>query len=360
MATRRTIVALTALLLATSMLAASCGDPGGGGKAAALRATRRFASRYLRPDGRVATGGGGAATYSEGEGYAMLLEVASGDRGRFAQAWHWSEKHLMQPDGLLAWDWQAGRVVNADSASDADLDIATALVLAGRRWPGQGYRSAGIRYAAAILARETVQVGGQTWLVAGPWALTPPYYVDLSYFDPAAYAVLGRATGNPRWKALASSSVAALEEDTSGGTKLPSDWATLGSSGFATPAPPKGGSSVVYGYDAFRVLVRQADTCSTSRGTRLDARLLPLARGSGDGGGAYTQSGKVAEAGGPNPLYLVAIAGAAKAAGRTSLTHRYLEEATREAAAHPSYYLDAWVALGWWMLTTSRLAGCAA
>ncbi len=37
----------------------------------------------------------------------------------------------MQPDGTMAWRWQGGQVVDTSSASDADLDAARALVLAG-------------------------------------------------------------------------------------------------------------------------------------------------------------------------------------------------------------------------------------
>lgn len=396
MATRRAVVGLITLLVAAAAVAAFLIGTAGGGRsargagrndggrgaasptsgrsvsgatggsnsgatasaAAPVVATTDFFNRYVGSDGQVDTGDSGQSAYSEGQAYGMLLAVANHDEPVFAKVWNWSDTNLMQPDGLLAWDWQAGHVVNNEGASDADLDVATALVLAGGLWPGHGFRAAGIRYANAILAQETAKVGGQTWLVAGPWARTAPYYIDLSYFSPAAYRILGQATGNPEWSALESSSEAALSEDTFGGTKLPTDWATLGTSGFATPAPPKGGSGVVYGYDAFRVLVRQANVCGTTKGQKLDAKLLPLALRAGDGAGAYTQDGQPAEAGGPNPLYLVATAGAAKAAGKPALTQTYLDKAAAAARSTPGYYLDAWVALGRWMLTTDRLAGC--
>src|SRR5205823_12290093 len=110
----------------------------------------------------------GGDTVSEGQAYAMLVAAAIRDRTRFDRAWTWSRTHLRRRDGLMSWHWQAGHVTGADPAADADLDMARALVIAGRRFGDAAYRRAGSRMARALLAEETARVRGLPVLVAGP------------------------------------------------------------------------------------------------------------------------------------------------------------------------------------------------
>ena len=102
-------------------------------------------------------------------------------------------------DSLLAWRW--GRlpdgswgVLDANSATDGDLDYALALVLAHRLgWrapPGlPDYREEARRVQADILAKEVVALPeGDLLLTPGNWhEPQPPYLVNPSYFSPAAY-----------------------------------------------------------------------------------------------------------------------------------------------------------------------------
>jgi endo-1,4-beta-D-glucanase Y len=319
-----------------------------------------FLHRYVDADGRVVRIDQGGDTVSEGQAYALLLDVATDRRAQFATVWNWSKANLMQPDGLLAYHWQAGRVVDRDPASDADLDIARALVLAGSRWHDRTFGSEGRTYAQAILTNETMTLDGRLWLVAGPWARTSPYYLDPSYFDPGSFALLGSATHDPSWSRLAASSAVAVAEDTAGGTRLPSDWATVSTSGQVQSSAPPTGGATVYGYDAFRTLVRQTDACTSGPVRRLDAKLLPLAArtaSAADRADDYNPDGTPSETG-DNPLMLVAAAGAAAAAGDDRARDAYLDQAAGLEKSDGSYYFDAWVALGRYLLTTSILSGC--
>ena len=108
-------------------------------------------------------------------------------------------------DNLLAWRW--GRlpggswgVLDANSATDGDLDYALALVLAHRmgwRAPPNlpDYREEARRVLADILAKEVVALpGGDLLLTPGNWhELAPPYLVNPSYFSPAAYRLFAQA-----------------------------------------------------------------------------------------------------------------------------------------------------------------------
>jgi endoglucanase len=147
----------TAMVLVAVALAGCGGDEG-------------FLDRYVADDGRVVRHDQGGDTVSEGQAYAMLLAVAEDDERRFARVWEWTREHLRRPDGLLAWRWAGGRVVDDQPAADADLDAARALLLAGERFDEPSYSEQGRVLGDAVAEHETTQAADKTVLVAGPWA----------------------------------------------------------------------------------------------------------------------------------------------------------------------------------------------
>ncbi|HVX20961.1 MAG TPA: glycosyl hydrolase family 8 [Acidimicrobiales bacterium] len=322
-----------------------------------------FLHRYLAADGRVVRRDQGGDTVSEGQGYAMLLAVATGDRRAFARAWRWDRDHLQQGDGLFAYRWQAGRVTTAQPAADADLDTAWALLLAAARFHEPAYRTAGLRVAAAVLATETATVAGRLQLAAGPWAVaTPvaapvatPVAVDPSYLAPEAVAAVGRATGDHRWSALATDGTALLRR-----FRLPPDWVDLSGGAPRAVGTPTGRGRPVYGLDAQRSPVWLAASCDPADRAVAAADWPLLDHLSGHGAATrYTLSGhRLARA--VNPLGWVATASAAMAAGHRQAAVGLLGQADRQAARYHTYYGDAWVALGRVLLTTGWLSGCPA
>ena len=324
-----------------------------------------FLQRYVTAGGRVVRWDQGGDTVSEGQAYALLLAMATGERSRFASVWHWEQSRLQRPDGLFAYRWSAGHVVGADPATDADLETAWALVLASSRFGVPDYAHQGLRVADAVLAHETVTAGGRLELVAGPWARTAPYVVNPSYLAPEAMEALAGATGDPRWGRLAADSrglVAGLQ-----GTApalLPPDWAALSPTGAVTPTGPPSGSPVLpptvvpsYGLDAQRTMVWMAADCATG-GRALAAAVWPTQRTLADRGAdiAYSLNGQVQRPA-TNGLGLVASAAVADAAGAGTTGAALLSDAV--AAAHgANYYGDAWAALGSVLLRSALLDTC--
>ena len=331
-----------------------------------------FMNRYVAPDGRVIRRDQGGDTVSEGQAYGMLLAVALDNRARFDSIWGWTRSHLQERGGLLASSWANGAVTSAKPATDADLDAAEALVLAGERFGVSAYRTAGVAIGRAVLADETTVSGSETVLVAGPWATTNPAIVDPSYFSPRGYAALARADHAPQWTQLVTSSRAIIGELTSHGRSLPPDWASVASGaspvtagsltplGAVTPIgdpgnPASGKVQPVSSFDAIRVAVRYAASCSPAD-RRLAASLWPLYRRA-PGRQVYALDGtplttRMHAAG------FVAAAASARAAGHRAAAARLLNDAQAQDAAHPSYYGAAWLALGRAMLTTAALGGC--
>ena len=337
-----TVLLLLAALLATWSLVGRPAAPVATIPLTPGAAVHSFLASYVAPDGRVVRKDQGGDTVSEGQAYAMLMEAAVGDRNRFMAVWSWTDTHLLEPDGLLAWHWVDGRVVDTEAAADADVGAATALVMASHRFGDPGLLGAARTLAAAVVRHETApSADGQT-LVAGPWAAAPTEYVDPSYLAPAELDQLASAFGAP-WPALAASARSELQTLTANGD-LPPDWAVVASDRRVHPAAAPGspGQPAVFGFDAVRAPVWMGTSCSPPLRAAA-ARLLPaLARG---GGQVDLNLGGHPAPGVTSPVGLLARAGAEWGAGRTDAAWSDLRQAARADHAHPSYYASAWVVL---------------
>jgi endoglucanase len=359
MRARLTLLLLLLALLGTAAPARASAPADLG---AASAAGQGFLARYVLPVGRVVRRDQGGDTVSSGQAQAMLVSVALGDARRFAAVWSWTRRHLERRDGLLASHWRSGRVVNAQAASDADLDAARALILAGRRFRAPAYRRAGVRLAAAILARETISIGGMRVLVAGPWAVRRrPAAVNPSYWAPRTFELLARATGDRRFTALEHSAARLGGALTSTSPHLPPDWAAVRSNGgiTATSVPGRRPSTPQFSFAAARLPIRFAESC-TGTARALSAREWPFfaAQPPDRIGLAYRLDG-TETAPAQSAVVLVAAAAAAQVAGQSAARDALLARAESVDARFPTYYGAAWTALGRLELTTSLLGGCA-
>ena len=370
-ATRRMVVAIAALVVVAVGIASLSID---GSRASAQRAalaaanpqalartdSMAFLQRYLAPDGRVVRRDQGGDTVSEGQAYAMLLAVATGQADPFADAWRWDQVNLQQPDGLFAFHWSNGAVVDPQPASDADLDTAWALILAGQRFANPTYVTDGKAVAAAVLANETVNVAGKLELAAGPWAVSGPVVANPSYLAPEAMAALATATGDPRWSALAASTTAVMTELTgTSPVRLLPDWVELLPDGTAQPVGgPTGAGTPAYALNAERAPVWLAASCSAADRSVAAKDWTVLQHAAHNGADiAYTLSGQP-DSGVVNPVGLVAAAASAQAAGHGVDATSLLSQADQLSQRFHTYYGDAWVALGRVLLDTDWVSPC--
>ncbi len=319
-------------------------------------AGRAFLDGYVDDDGRVVRTDQGGDTVSEGQAYAMLVAVALGDGETFSSVWAWTRDNLQRSDGLLSWRWAEGRVVDASAASDADLDAARALVLAGERFGEPRYPTAGLELGRAVLDLETVQTGAGRVLLAGQWATTEPYAYNPSYASPGATTVLGAASGDPRWAELAAGS-RALTRTLLDRAPLPPDWAQVRADGTveAMPGAMGRGSDVRYGYDAARTPIRFAESCDPADRALAADMLVPLDRG---GDAAELDLGGSPVAQGESVVAAAGQAAAVAASGDAARAADELVDADHLAQSDPGYYGAAWAALGRYMLTDDVLGGC--
>ena len=367
---RRTIAvaALVAAVIAAIVVALwpsddEPGAPAPGRAAASPRAAaERFLDDYVDDDGRVVRHDQGSDTVSEGQAYAMLVAAAIGDRDRFDAVWGWTRKNLARRDGLFAWHWEDGRVVDDGAATDADLDVARALLMAARRFGEPRLRKLGAATATAVLERETVVAGGQRVLVAGPWATgTTPYVVNPSYFAPAAFTRFAAVTGERRWLQARKDSLTLLRRLRHPRTGLVPDWARVRADGHPVRANGLGDEDRTprSGYDAVRINLRTNSPCDPEA-RRFAAESWPFLKEQVRVGlhGQYRIDGRtLPDPGGP-PM-LVSAAAAADAAGDRKARDELLDRAGDMLAEHPTYYGSALVALARLHLQTTLLSDCA-
>src|SRR5262249_7571905 len=120
--------------------------------------------------GRVISRDEDGVTTSEGQGYAMLRAVWSDDADVFERVWTWTQQNLrVRGDHLFAWKWKGG-VLDRHSATDADSDIALALVLAARRFQHPTLQAAGVGSRRDLRNPGILPAGGAFFPNAGHWA----------------------------------------------------------------------------------------------------------------------------------------------------------------------------------------------
>lgn len=183
------LVMTVALSFCGGAMAASCAWPD----------WEHFKQTTVSKDGRVIDASTpGQVTVSEGQAYAMFFALVANDRELFDRLLTWTQNNLAQGDlsrHLPAWQWgrQAANVgaspgwgvLDSNSASDADLWMAYALLEAGRLWRERSYTALGTVLARNILAKETAVLPGLgRTVLPGPvgfhpdertWRLNPSY-----------------------------------------------------------------------------------------------------------------------------------------------------------------------------------------
>jgi endo-1,4-beta-D-glucanase Y len=145
------------------------------------------------------------STVSEGIGYGMLLAVYMGDQTVFDELWKY-ERLWLDGNGLMDWYISADGTqrLGTGAATDADEDMAFALVMADRQWGGQGsldrpyldYAKDQIqRFSDHEIFEGKLARAGDGW---GDWN-----NVNISYFAPSYYRVFAAVNGNQElWDAV--------------------------------------------------------------------------------------------------------------------------------------------------------------
>ncbi len=231
-----------------------------------------YKQTFVSPDGRVTDPSTGKTT-SEGQSYALLHAVWQGDKRSFDTILKWTVKNtLLEDKNLFAssyWKNNKGTVgiVDKGTVTDADQDIAVALLLASKQWHNQYYLNLAQKIIPDIWRYETAEIAGKRYVVAGNWTSQKDrdsYTINLSYLSPYAYRMFAQVDQKHDWSSLVNSSYDILDTCSSSplGVKnnmyLPPNWCNVKRNGQVIAADNISKDSSNYSFDALRVAWRIA------------------------------------------------------------------------------------------------------
>ena len=233
----------------------------------------------------------GNLTVSEGHGYGMMLVALMAGHDPDTQSIfdgmvaYFREHPTATHDHLMSWN-QSNSCSNAegnDSATDGDLDIAFALLLADKQWGSCGsidYLGEAMLVLGDVLDGEIDAT--QSFTLLGDWvnAGDAPYDTSTrsSDFMVDHFASFANASGSSAWTDLRDSLysiVGSLQASHSAGVGLVPDFIVNAAT---SPAPAaagflEGATDGMYSYNACRVPWRLATDYVTSGDTRAKAAL---------------------------------------------------------------------------------------
>ncbi|MGC4088351.1 MAG: glycosyl hydrolase family 8 [Polyangiaceae bacterium] len=204
--------------------------------------------------GRVVRPENSNDTVSEGIAYGMLIAVYMNDRSMFDTLYAYSQTKLDQ-NGLMHWNINSGgSVIGQNSATDAEEDMAWALLVADAQWGGT-YKANAIKLIDAIWNKEVES--GSNVLKPGD-SFGGSSQTNPSYFAPSYYRAFAKVTSY-NWNAVIDSSYTILSA-ASGSLGLVPNW--VNAQGAGVNGPGNDSNGLAYGYDACRTPFRIAlDYC---------------------------------------------------------------------------------------------------
>jgi endo-1,4-beta-D-glucanase Y len=331
--------------------------------------TSEGANGFLRTRRPDTPDGVANSTVSEGIAYGMLISVMVDDQPSFDAFWHYA-RHWGNGCGLMSWYIapDGSRALGEGAATDADEDMAYALVMADRQWRGSEstrYLDAAKRQIERIWEFEVDHGEFSDMLLPGDeWRGRNVF--NPSYFAPNQYRVFGEVSGNvAEWQSVIDRGYQVIERslnEASGNRENALVPAWCDASGVPVEAFP--GAMTNYQYDSARMPFRLAQDFADSADPRahdLLSRMTRFFAGIGaerivDG---YTLRGEPApdpRAQRPNPGSAVFVGSAAVGAMHDARYQAFIDAAyerlrTGELLARSRYYNQCWSVLTLLMLT---------
>jgi len=264
-----------------------------------------YTATFMDGQIRVIDRDAGDRTTSEGQAYGMFFALVANDRERFDKLLRWTETNLAEGDltaRLPAWLWGRGTddrwaVLDANSASDADVWLAYTLYEAGDAWRDPRYTRLAEALATRIADEEVVQVraiGPVLLPGARGFVHDDKYRVNASYLPLQLFIALGQRQARGPWTAIADTIPRIVRASAPRG--VATDWMEIGPGGAFTPSSH--GS-----YDAIRTYLWAGvlDPATPSRDTLLQSLggMVNVVREKRKPPASVNASGAVHDANGP-------------------------------------------------------------
>lgn len=218
-----------------------------------------YKKNFMSKDGRIIDYDKNSITTSEGQSYIMLRSIVMDDKPTFDLTYNWAKNNLQRKDYLFAWLWGANskgeyKALDENSAADADVDIAFALILAYERWGETQYLQDAQNIICSIWNNETRRIG--SYLVLMPGAnqnKDDKIEINPSYFAPYEFRFFQKYDDLHDWNSLIDSSYYYLNQVMAKTeTHLPPNWFSIENGQIILANSEKSDFS----YDAVRVFLR--------------------------------------------------------------------------------------------------------
>jgi endoglucanase len=255
----------------------------------------QYKKEYIEPETfRVLDKQKDNITTSEGQSYAMYRAVWLDDKETFDNVWKWTKDNLQRDDNkLFAWlfgelpDGSYGILTDQggnNTATDADVDIALALIFASGRWNEQEYLGDALVIIRSIWENEVVYVNDVPYLVANNIEKDAPtnMVVNPSYLFPSAYRVFAKLDPEHPWMDVVDSSYDILDKsmtaklDKQVSANIPPDWVFINKQTGTLTAPNTNNLTTNTSFDALRVPWRLALDWNWYKEPRAEALLKKM------------------------------------------------------------------------------------
>ncbi|OGP11101.1 MAG: hypothetical protein A2048_06075 [Deltaproteobacteria bacterium GWA2_45_12] len=209
-----------------------------------------FKSRFVTQDGRVLDTGNGNISHSEGQGYGMILSVHFDDPLTFNRLWKWTRKNLQtRPDALLSWKFDK-KVTDPNNATDGDILVAWALILASKQWDNPSHKKRALKILGDIKKKLVISQNNHFILLPAEVGFQKENEIilNLSYYVFPALQTFAQVDPNGPWQDLIDSGMEQIKKARFGQWQLPSDWVTFNQEETMSSAQNEN-----FGFDAIRI-----------------------------------------------------------------------------------------------------------
>lgn len=199
-------------------------------------------------------------TRVEAIGFGMLLTAYFAEKDEFDGLYNfYKNKRTVNANNMMAWNVSCDGINDPGSATDGDIDVAFALIVADNQWGGEYLED----------AKDVIQVIKNSVVTTcdSLLALAPGYskeseegpmwggcdLTDIQYYTPAFFRVFAEVSGDNDWNKLADDTYTILYAAAHPVTGLVPDWQSVSGT-------PGGNSDRIqyFRYDACRVPWRMA------------------------------------------------------------------------------------------------------
>jgi len=320
------------------------------------------------------------STVSEGIGYGMLIAVYMDDQDLFDDLWLYEQGHL-DSSGLMNWapNGTDPNMCNG-AATDADEDMAFALVMADKQWGGQGKLSQSYQQSAVGQIQKIwgSEIFNYTYVRAGDGTWATNTNQNISYYAPAYYRVfaavdpkacpkgMGHSDSCDGWWDVIDQSYATIGDALNSANGNQSNGLVPGWCDDSQGAPCRGssGQPFNYQYDACRTPFRVGlDACWNGYGAAQDyvgktsSFFVPIGASSIVDGYGLDGTPQPANSGKLSAAFIgpATVGAMGNSANQAFVDQGYAVLAQDDAFAGGEYYESCWTVMSLLMLTGNFL-----